>query len=129
MQSMRTRWRPLLSVVAFGLVSGVLLTPVGMAHLDLVPDVCDRQPGPAQGGGDTGSAVLHASSSFDVHQHCFTCRWLQSFRSTLLSSGVTVLQASGVCQIAPVAAHATRSIARHSLPARAPPAASTPGLS
>ncbi len=126
---MRTRWYPLLSAVAFGLVLGVLLTPVGMAHLDLVPDVCERQPYPPPAGRDTGAPALHASSSFDPHQHCFTCHWLQSFRSTLLSSGVTVLQADGVCEILPVAAEATRSVARHSLPARAPPSAKTPGLS
>lgn len=126
---MRTRWYPLLSAVAFGLVLGVLLTPVGMAHLDLVPDVRERQPHPLPAGRDTGAPALHASSSFDQHQHCFTCHWLQSFRSTLLSSGVTVLQADGVCEILPVAAEATRSIARHSLPARAPPSADTPRCS
>lgn len=128
---MRTRWRPLLSAVAFGLVLGVLLTPVGIAHLDLVPDVCEREPqtGLLPVGRDTGAPAYDASSSFDQHQHCFTCHWLQSFRSTLLSSGVTVLQADGVCEILPVAAEATRSVARHSLPARAPPSVYTPGLS
>ena len=116
MQLLRHRWRPFVSAVALGLVLGVLLTPVGIAHLDQTPAVCDR-PAAAH----AGEARVLSVSAFELHEHCFTCHWLQSFRSTLLASGAVVLDANDVCFIPVLTAVHVESYSRHSLPARAPP--------
>jgi len=119
MKVLRTRWRPLMRTVATGLLLGLLLTPVGMAHLDVASDVCERAP---QLGtvGDPG--VSSASRHDHLHDHCYTCRWLQSFRSTLLVAGVPVPSAAGTCPLPSAALFTCETVAGHTLPARAPPA-------
>lgn len=117
MHTVRPLRRHFVSAVALGLVLGILATPFGIAHVDAVSDVCapDRQPD-ASGSSRVGADVLQ-----HLHQHCFTCHWLQSFRSTLLVSGAVVLDVR--------AAHALPSetpLLREcqpgtTVPARAPP--------
>jgi hypothetical protein len=119
MNVLRTRWRPLMRTVAAGLLFGLLLTPVGMAHLDAASDVCDRTIHPVAAG-DPG--VSSASLHDHLHDHCYTCRWLQSFRSTLLVAGVPVPAAAGTCPLPAAALFTCETIAGHALPARAPPA-------
>jgi len=119
MKALKSRWRPLLRTVALGLVLGVLLTPVGMAHFDLTPDVCDTLSELPDGG---EPRVSTASLPGDLHQHCYTCHWLQSFRSTLLVSNVPVLDAVASCPLPSLPAANCESVAVASVPARAPPA-------
>jgi hypothetical protein len=106
-------------VTALGLILGVLLTPVGMAHLDLPADVCHESAPAAPGG-----SRLVSSHALDLHQHCYTCHWLQSFRSTLLGSAAVVFDAAGACALTPVDPHGRESSPASSVPARAPPALS-----
>src|SRR3972149_10230118 len=117
MQLLRRRWRPFVSAVALGLVLGVLLPPVGIAHLDQAPDVCD-QPSAAH----AGDTRVVSVSEFVLHEHCFTCHWLQSFRSTLLASGAVVLDRDDVCFIPVLTALRVESCSRPSLSGRSPPA-------
>ncbi len=112
-------WHRLVQVTALGLILGVLLTPVGMAHLDQNADVCH---GPAAA--TPGAPRLVPTQSLDLHQHCFTCHWLQSFRSTLLGSGAVVFDAAGACEFVVADPHACESLSVSSVPARAPPALS-----
>lgn len=118
MQVLRTRWRPLLRTVASGLLLGLLLTPVGMAHLDAAPDVCERVSHPGTEGAPGISSGLQHDHG---HDHCYTCRWLQSFRSTLLVASVPMPAFSGTCAVPSAATFAGESIAGSSVPARAPP--------
>lgn len=117
MQTLQTRWRPLLSVVALGLTLGFLLTPVGMAHLDLTADVSAPASLPLA----DGDAGVQAVASAHRHDHCFTCHWLQSFRSTLLPSGAVTIETSGTCLLPADQATRVASTSRLALPARAPP--------
>lgn len=105
--------------VATGLLLGLLLTPVGMAHLGAASDVCERAP-QAGAAGDPG---LSSTSGHDhLHDHCYTCRWLQSFRSTLLVAGVPVPSAAGTCPLPAAERFTCEIVVGHALPARAPPA-------
>jgi hypothetical protein len=106
-----------LSAVALGLTLGFLLTPVGMAHLDLAADVCASPPVTLS----EGDAGVQAVVSPHQHDHCFTCHWLQSFRSTLLPSGAVAIEASGTCLLPADRATRVASTSRHAVPARAPP--------
>jgi hypothetical protein len=120
MQALKTRWRPLLRIVASGLLLGLLLTPVGMAHLDRASDVCERAPLFAIG---AGQGLSSASPSDHLHDHCFTCHWFQSFRSTLLVAAVPVPVAAGSCPMLSADAFASETVLGTSVPARAPPLA------
>ena len=122
MKVLKTRWRPLMRTVASGLLLGLLLTPVGMAHLDAVADACDRAPQHAAAG-DTG--VSSAFQHDHLHDHCYTCRWLQSFRSTLLVASVPMPAVAGTCALPTAADFDCEFVAGPSLPARAPPSSST----
>lgn len=118
MQVLRTRWRPLRRTVASGLLLGLLLTPVGMAHLDASPEVCERVSRPAADGTPGVSSRLPHDHE---HDHCYTCRWLQSFRSTLLVANVPMPVFSGTCAVPSASTFVGESIAGSSVPARAPP--------
>lgn len=111
-----------MGVVALGLVLGLLLLPFGIAHFDVVPDVCDGATAPPR----PDDVCMGAASSFELHQHCFTCHWLQSFRSTLLASGVVAPQAEGACPMPVDAAVQRESVVGTFLPARAPPTSCLP---
>jgi len=116
MRTLKTRLRPLLLVAALGLITGVLLTPVGLAHVDRVGD--KRGPTPAA---SDGESRLGAAASTDHQQHCDTCHWLQSFRSTLLAPGTVVVQATGTCLLPTGAIVRIVSASDRALQARAPP--------
>jgi hypothetical protein len=109
-------WHRLVQVTALGLILGVLLTPVGLAHLDLKAGVCH---GPAAAA--PGAPRLVQIPSLDLHRHCFTCHWLQSFRSTLLGSGAIVFDAAGACEFVVADSHGCESVPAAAVPARAPP--------
>jgi hypothetical protein len=71
-----------------------------------------------------GLAPVMASTSgtVDVHQHCFTCHWLQSLRSALIATGVEVPDAGAASPCAPDAPSLVAACAGASAGARAPPA-------
>ena len=100
------------------MVLGVLGTPFGMAHVDASPDVC-RNAGAATG---AAAARIAAVPAPGPHGHCFTCHWLQSFRTTLLASGPVVLDAQDSCFVQADVRTARDRHACASVPARAPPA-------
>lgn len=119
MRDMVRRWRPLVRAVAISLALGVLATPVGIAHLDARRDVCET-PSPRTAG-DSDDRVA-ATTSTGLHDHCFTCHWLQSFRSTLLVARVILETEQGATPLPAYAAIAHERLVRVSVPARAPPA-------
>lgn len=121
MQELGQRWRPLVRVTALGMMLGILATPIGIAHLDVTPDVCAR----AAASLEVGSTRVVANPTWDLHDHCFTCHWLQSFRSTLIPSGAVVLNAEGMCPVPAGAAAGCERLVIVSVPARAPPASQT----
>ena len=112
-------WRRLRRVVALGLLAGLFGTPVGIAHLDLHVDVCDLPAADHRGAADAG---VTAEGSFHIHDHCYTCHWLQSFRSTLVASGAVVLSTGGVTFVSPERPRVVERQARASVTSRAPPA-------
>ena len=118
MRELKQRWRPLVRVVALGMVLGVLATPIGIAHFDAAPDVCERPTAPPEPGAPRAVANL----ALGLNDHCFTCHWLRSFRSTLIASGAVVLNAEGTCSIPADATVVHQRLVRASVPARAPPA-------
>lgn len=119
MRDLVRRWRPFLRAVAISLALGVLATPVGIAHLDVRRDVCEA-PSP-WADRDTGDRIA-ATTSAGLHDHCFTCHWLQSFRSTLLAAGIVLETGQGISPLPANAAIARERLVRVSVPARAPPA-------
>jgi hypothetical protein len=125
MHTLRTRARRLLSTVALGLAVGILLTPIGIAHVGLDADDCLLV---FQG---TGSDVSRVSSiqASGLHHHCFTCEWLQSLRHSLVATGGISIQSAKTGIVRTSAAEVLPWVNRHALPARAPPALTTPLLS
>lgn len=113
------RWRPLVEAVAISLALGVLATPVGIAHLDARPDVCEPQRAVRA---DASASRVTATTTTGLHDHCFTCHWLQSFRSTLLATGLVLQHVQEATPLPVAAATARGRHARASVPARAPPA-------
>jgi hypothetical protein len=112
------RWLSLTRTVALGLMLGLLLTPVGMAHLHLEQAVCDRGVVHAPPGAAAVRAIaLHA------HDHCLTCDWLQSLGSTIVATAVVALGSTDPFQLPCPTRVERHFLPQSSVPARAPPSA------
>jgi hypothetical protein len=120
MSLLKNRWLSLTRTVALGLVLGLLLTPVGMAHLHLEQDVCDRGVVPAPPGvAGVRAIALHNHD----HEHCLTCDWLQSLGSTIVATAAVPLGSTDAFQLPCAACVERLLLAQSSVPARAPPSA------
>ena len=109
MQALTHRWRPFTSAVALGLVLGVLLTPIGMAHLAPGADVCDA---PSQRR-RTGEVRVLPVTEFGLHDHCLPATGSRVSVSTLLASGVVPVDANEACLL-------PRPLPSESSPSRGP---------
>jgi hypothetical protein len=116
MSLLKKRWLPLVRAVALGLVLGLLLTPIGMAHVHLDQDTSAYATVPAPPGTDAiGAMSIHS------HDHCLTCDWLQAFGSTIVATAGVALGSTDTFQL-PCPLRAERRLTvRISVPARAPP--------
>ena len=101
---------------------GVLLTPVGIAHIDLLPGDHAVPIGPD----GAGAPSVSSDTGSGEHGHCFTCRWLHSLRSTVLQSASVTLDAGGPSPMAAALAVRLDAVVLRATPARAPPAAHQP---
>ncbi|MEW5982674.1 MAG: hypothetical protein AB1806_09925 [Acidobacteriota bacterium] len=105
--------------VAFGLVAGLLATPVGLAHPGAMQhDACDHLSAPAAGSEGGRLAAARRATS---RGHCFTCHWFQAFR-TSFTSGPRVTIDDTPAARTPAAVFQTRHVLDARLPVtRAPP--------